>query len=325
MIKILLTLFFTGYGFTSIFLPKKLKKDFFFIVFWVGIILAIIYNVALTIARIPIDQGKYVVLLFSLVLVVYSVIKKKFITVFSKDTLIMVSIGLICILITINKNSIFQSSYMSDSKYLISHSLTEDITRLPFKPNLKVDSQFPAIGFMLGNPLLLGFISNSTGIDPVNAHNILKSIFFSMTLPLIFILGKNLFKQINRNLLIIIYLIFTSIFISLYMSGNDFYTQTLFLGIFVFILLIFQNYFSKRKNITVFFNSHDLLMASGISAISSVYPKGLIITCLFLIIYLFSKVFTKERQFVLWALAKILLLAVIINPLTFGLAIRFGY
>lgn len=325
MIKILLTLFLTGYGFTSIFLPEKLKKDFFFIVLWVGIILTIIYNVALTIARIPIDQGKYVVLLFSLVLVVYSVIKKKFIAVFSKDTLIMVALALICILITINKNTIFQSSYISDSKYLISHSLTEDITRLPFKPNLKVDSKFPAFGFMLGNPLLLGFISNSTGIDPVNTHNILKSIFFSMTLPLIFILGKNLFKQINRNLLIIIYLIFIPISLYLYMAENNFFSQVLFFGILAYILVIFQNYFSERKNITSFFNSHDLLMAIGISAISSVYPKGLIITCLLLIIYSFSKVFIKERQFVLWTLAKILLLAVIINPLTFGLAMRFGY
>lgn len=325
MIKILLTLFITGYGLTSLFLPEKLKKDSFFIVFWVGIILAIIYNVALTIARIPIDQGKYVVLLFSLVLTVYSVIKKKSIVVFSKYTLIMVTLALICILITINKSGIIQSSYISDSKYLISRSLTEDITRLPFKPYLKVESKFPASGFMLGNPLLLGFISNSTGVDPVNVYNILKSIFFSMAFPLIFILGKNLFKQINRNLLIIIYLIFTSISISLYMSDNDFYTQTLFLGILVFILVIFQNYFCERKNIAGFFNSHDLLMAIGISAISSVYPKGLIITCLLLITYSFSKVFTKERKLLFWTLAKILLLAIIINPMTFGLAVRFGY
>lgn len=325
MLKILLTLFFTGYGFTALFLPEKLKKDSFFIVFWVGIVLSIIYNVALTTARIPIDPGKYVVFFFSLIFFVYSMIKKKSAIIFSKETLIMVILVLTCILITATKSNLIQNSYINDSKYLISHSLAEDITGLSFRPYLKVDSKFPAFGFMLGNPLFLGFISNTTGIDPVNTYNILKLILFSITLPLIYILIKNSFKKINKNLLKVIYLIFILVSIRLYMSGNDFYTQILFLGIFTYALIIFQNYFSEWKNMTGYINSHDLLIAVGISSISSIYPKGLIVTCLLLVIYSVLKIFVKESKLILWTLVKILLLAVIINPMTFGLAVRFGY
>lgn len=325
MLKILLTLFFTGYGFTALFLPEKLKKDSFFIVFWIGIVLSIIYNVGLTTARIPIDQGRYVVLFFSLIFFIYSVIKKKSLKTFSRETSVMAILVLACILVTASKNNLIQNSDINDSKYLISHSLTEDITRLSFKPYLEVDSKFPTFGFMLGNPLLLGFISNTTGVDPESTYGILKAILFSITLPLIYILIKNLFKKINKNLLIVIYLIMVSISIRTYMLSNDFYSQILFLGILTYVSIIFQNYFSELKNMTGFFNSHDLLMAIGISSMSSIYPKGLIITCILLTIYLASKVFTKERKLLFWTLAKILLLAIIINPMTFGLAVRFGY
>jgi len=61
LINLIIILYFVGYGFSSIFLPEKLRKDAFFIIPWLGVVLITFLSVALTMARIPISQGKYII------------------------------------------------------------------------------------------------------------------------------------------------------------------------------------------------------------------------------------------------------------------------
>lgn len=317
ILKILLTIFFTGYGFSSLFIPEKLRKDSFFPIFWIGIILSVIFSAALTTARIPISQGKYVILIFSFIFLIYSVIRKKSLINFSKETFVVSIFTLICLFITITNSSLIKNSYINESEYLIGHSLTDDITKFPYNPYLKVGDSFK-----LGNSLFLGFIADTLGVRASNIHHILTSILLSLVFPLTYTIVRVFFKKVNKYLLMIVLLILSMTSMGFYISYNELFTQTLFLGIFVLILLFFQSYFSEQKNITGFFNSHDLLIAMGISSLSPIYPKGVIIICfLFTIYFLFNK-FINERKLIFWTLAKILLLAIIINPLTFGLAFK---
>ena len=339
-IKVLFILFFVGYGFTSLFLPNKLRKDAFFIIFWFGIIFSVVLCVGLTMARIPINQGKYVIFFLSLLLLIYSFIKKKTLPIFSKKNLIISIFVLISLFFnlyplitkagfptTISLGNLDPLAYTNVSEYLIDHSLIDSRIGLtaPYKPYLKSVGDLLYYGFRWGSPLFLGFISNTLGVRSYQIYYILMTILFALTFSLVYLLAKNLLNKENNYLLLIIFLTFGLNSTLLYMLYNGFFAQFMFSGIFALILIFLQSYFSKKKNFTNNFNSYDFLIAIGISSVSSIYSEGMIFICFPLVIFFVLKLFNKERIPILWSLLKILFLAILINPVTFGLAIKWSY
>ncbi|EKE14763.1 MAG: hypothetical protein ACD_12C00312G0020 [uncultured bacterium] len=338
--KIILTLFFIGYGFTAIIIPEKLRRDAFWLSPWLGIIFSVVFGVALTMARIPINQGKYAIFFFSFLFFVYSIIKKKSLSIFSKKNLIISIFVLISLFFnlyplianagfptTISLGNLDPLAYTNVGEYLIDHSLIDDKTELanPYKPHLKSVGDLLFYGFRWGSPLFLGFVSDTLGVRAYQVYYILIAIFFILTFPLVYITSKNFLKKENRYLLLIIFLTFAMNSTLLYMLYNGFFAQFMFSGIFALILIFLQSYFSENKNLTNFFNLHDFLIAISISSVSSIYSEGLIFICFPLIIYFLLKILSKERWHIFWSLTKILFLAILINPVTFGLAIKWSY
>lgn len=338
IIKILFILFFIGYGLTNFFLPEKLRKDSFYLIFWVGVVFSIILSVALSMARIPIVQGKYFIYFLAFLLLIYSLIKKKPLSLFSVDNLIIFILVLISLSFnlypliakmgfptTISLGNLDPLSYANVSEYLINHSILDDRIFDPYQPHLKAVGDLLYYGFRWGSPLFLGFISDSLSVRSYQIFYVLMVLLHTMTYPLVYILSKNFFKEKNKYLKIIIFLTFAMNSTLLYLLYNGFFAQFLFSGLFILILILFQSYISDKKNYTAFFNKYDFLIALGISSVSSVYSEGMIFVYFPLFIYFVLKIFSKERKNIFLSLLKILLLTIIINPATFGLAIKWSY
>lgn len=336
--KIIAILFFVGYGFTSIFIPEKLRKDSFFIIPWIGIIFSIVFSVASTFAGVTISQAKYAILLLSSLFLIYSIAKKRALFIFSRETFIISIFVLISLFFslypliakigfptTISLGNLDPLSYTNVSEYLVDHSLLSSRVAIPYKPHLLAVGDLLYYSFRWGSPLFLGFISDILSVRSYQVYYILITSLFALTFPLVYILAKNFFKKENFYLMLIIYLTFAMNSTLLYMLYSVFFGQFMFSGIFVLILIFLQSYFSDKKNLTSFFNTYDFLIAIGISSISSIYPEGLIFVCFPLVIYFLLKILSKERWQIFWSLAKILILTIIINPVTFGLAIKWSY
>ena len=337
-LKILLILFFVGYGFTSLFIPEKLRKDSFFIIPWIGIIFTVVFSVASTFAGVTISQAKYAILLLSFLFLIYSIIKKKTLLSFSRETIIIFILVLISLSFslyplitkvgfpsTISLGNLDPLSYTNVSEYLIDHSLLSSRIAVPYKPHLLPVGDLLYYSFRWGSPLFLGFISDILSVRSYQVYYTLITSLFALTFPLVYLLAKNFFKKENKYLILIVYLTFAMNSTLLYMLYNVFFAQFLFSGVFPLILLFLQSYFSNKKNLTSFFNTYDFLIAISISSISSIYPEGLIFVCFPLVIYFLLKIFSKERRQIFWSLAKILFLAILINPVTFGLAVKWSY
>src|SRR3989338_5051650 len=101
LINLIIILYFVGYGFSSLLLPEKLRKDAFFIIPWLGVVLITFLSVALTMARIPISQGKYVIFGSAFVLLLYSIFSKKVIRSFNKETIILSIFTIFTLFVTI--------------------------------------------------------------------------------------------------------------------------------------------------------------------------------------------------------------------------------
>lgn len=340
-LSILSILFFIGYGFTALFLPDKLRKDSFFIIFWLGIIFSVVLGVALTMARIPLRYGKYVILSLSLFLLLYSMIKKKSIFHFSKETLLISLFMLISLffnLYPLIAKSNFPTrtplsnldnfvSYVNAGEYLINHSLIDDRIELDayLKPYSKSVNDLLYYDFRWGGPVLLGFISDTLEVKTYQIYYILTAIFFVLIFPLIFVVSKNFLKVEKKYLLPVILLIFVMNSTLHYSLYNVFFAQLILTGILVLLLLFLLNYFLKKKNFSNNFNSYDFLIAIAISSISSVYWEGIMFICFSLVIFFIIKLFNKERLSMLRPLLKIMLLSILINPVTFGLASKLSF
>lgn len=337
-IKTLFILFFAGYGFTAIFIPEKLRKDSFFIIPWIGIIFTTVFSVASTFAGVTISQAKYAILLLSSLFLIYSIVKKRALLFFSRETIIISILVLISIFFslyplitrvgfpsTISLGNLDPLSYTNVSEYLISHSLLNSKIIDSYKPHLLAVGDLLYYSFRWGSPLFLGFISDILSVRSYQVYYILITSLFALTFPLVYLLAKNIFKKENKYLILIIYLTFAMNSTLLYMLYNVFFAQFLFSGVFPLILIFLQSYFSDKRNLTSFFNPYDFLIAVSISSISSIYPEGLIFVCFPLVIYFLLKILSKDRWKIFWSLAKILFLAILINPVTFGLAVKWSY
>src|SRR3989338_809052 len=84
--KVILILFFVGYGFTAVFIPEKLRRDAFWMIPWFGFIFIGVIGVFLSMAGVPMNQAKYLILASALVLVIYAFITNKKISFVSWET-----------------------------------------------------------------------------------------------------------------------------------------------------------------------------------------------------------------------------------------------
>ena len=337
-LKIIFILFFVGYGFTSIFLPDKFRKDSLIIIPWLGIVFTILFGVALSFARFPLSQGKSLILLTGLILIIYSVIKKRLILTFSKSTLVLGLFTFILLIFnlfpliskmgfptTISLGNLDPLSYANVGDFLIKNSLLDGNKIIHFEPHLWAVGDLLYYSFRWGSPLFLGFISSLLNVKSYEVYYILMSILFSLTFPLVYLLSTQFYSKKSYLLMIIIFMTYGMNSILLYMLYNVFLAQFLFSGVYILILILLLGYFNEKNKEDFSFNSYDLLIGFCISSITSIYPEGLVFVLIPLAIYLAFKLLTNERLTTLISLSKILLIIILINPITLGTALSWNY
>jgi len=338
VIEIILTLYFCGYGLTSIFLPDKLRKDSFFIIPWLGIILITITGVSVTMARIPLIYGKYIILLISALLILYSMVCKKVLASFNKETK-LISIFFLFILFfnlyplitkagfptTISLGNLDPISYTNVSDFLVKNSLLDGKKIVHFAPHLWPVGDLLYYSFRWGSPIFLGFISSLMNVRAYEVYSILITILFALSFPLVYVLSKS-FSSIKSNFLIlIIFITFGMNSILLYLLYNVFFAQFLFSGIFILILIFIHSYSFKKRENGFLFNSYDFLIGLAVSSVTMIYPEGLTFIIAPISVFFIIKLFTNERLNVFISLLKIGVITTIINPMTLGTAINWNY
>lgn len=334
LVKIIALLFFVGYGFTTLLIPKNLRKDAIWLVPWLGTILIVLLSVIFSLAKIPVVQSAYLILSFAGVLFLVSLITQKVLPTFTKENL-FITLLLIFILLfnlfplltkigyptTISLGNLDPLSYTPVGDFLINHTVFEGGTFQHYKPYIWATVDLIHSGFRWGPPMLLSFFAFIFSLKSYQIYSLLITTFYSLSFPLVYILAKRLSKKQSINLLSFIFITFSLNSTLLYMLYNVFYAQFIYTGLFILIIILFHAYISENENNFTNFNSYDLLIASGLSALTTIYSEGLIFVVLpFLFFGIFS--FLRKYNYIyLLYLLKIIILTLVINPVTAGTAV----
>ena len=337
LINLIIILYFVGYGFTSIFLPEKLRKDAFFIIPWLGVVLITFLSVALTMARIPISQGKYIIFGISFILLIYALVSKKALRIFNKEVILLSFFcisALVMLLIpllkvgyptTISLGNLDPISYVNVGEFLIDNSVVSG------KEIVSQSDKYASVGDLLyysyrwGSPLILGFFSDVLTVKTYQIYTILINIFYALTFPLVYLLSKLFFTKKSNLLMLLIFLTFTLNSILLYLLNNAFFAQFIYSGIYLLVFILLYSYISSQEFNKPVFNFYDLLLALSITVSASIYPDGLLYLVGPFGIFLLFELFSKEKYKYLTSFGKIGLLSVLINPLVIGSALKWNY
>lgn len=329
--KIIFILYFVGYGFTAVLIPKKLRKDSFFIIPWIGLIFITVIGIALSMAQVPLAQSKYVIFAIGSVMIIYSFLIKKTLFSFSKDTILVGILTIVCLLFnlypllikfgyatTISLSNLDPLSYVNVGEHLINNPIFNRPEILSTQPHFRAVGDLLYYGYRWGSPLILGFFSTVLGLRSYKIYSILITLLFSLSFPLVYLLAKLLINKSNRILMFLIFLTYGMNSIILYMLYNVFFAQFIFAGIFILTIILLYSYFSDESFKKLQFNTYDLLIALAFSSLSSIYSEGLVFAAAPMFIFLFLKLFFKERSAVFISMSKIAILVLIINPFTIG-------
>jgi len=333
LLKIIFTLYFIGYGFTAVFIPKRIREDSFFLIPWIGLILITTIGIILSMLQVPVAQSKYIILAFATLMLIYSFLKKKTIVRFSKDTVLLSLSAIICLLFnlypllfkigyptTISLSNLDPLFYVNLGEYLINHSVLISPEILPTQSHLKAIGEL-LYNYRWGSPLILGFFSSLFDIRSYRIYSILISLFFSLSVPLVYLLAKLLINRSSKLLIFLIFLTYGMNSVILYMLYNVFFAQFIFIGIFILAVILLYLYLADSNIKNLRFNSYDLLIGLCISSLTSIYPEGLIFVILPVAAFMLLKLSSKEKFTVFISLLKIAALSLILNPYTMGTAL----
>ena len=173
--------------------------------------------------------------------------------------------------------------------------------------------------------MVLSFMSSIFGLKSYQVYSILITIFYGLSFPITYILAKQIIKK-KESLTLLLLIFLTQAFNStnLYMLYNVFFAQFTFLGIFITLIILLYSYFSEEKNNLYSFNRYDLLIAFGLSSLTTIYAEGMFFILIPTSIFIFLKLLQKKFYFLILG-SKIILLLLLINPITFGNALRVNY
>lgn len=338
LLKLILVLYFVGYGFSSLLIPEKLRKDSFFLIPWIGLIFITVIGIALSMIKIPLALSKYIIFFIASILLVYSFFIKKNLYSFSRDTFfvgILTTFSLLFNLYpllvkfgyptTLSLSNLDPLSYVNVGEYLINNSVLTRPETLSSQPHFKAVGDLLYYGHRWGSPLILGFFSSVLKVRAYKIYSILITLLFSISFPLVYLLAKKLINKSSKLLIFLTFLTYGMNSIILYMLYNVFFAQFIFIGIFIFTIILLYSYFFDKNMKNQGFNTYDLLIAFCISSLSSIYPEGLVFAIMPIAVFLSLKFLTKDRFAIFTPLFKIAFLTFVLNPFTINTALYGDY
>lgn len=337
LFKIIFLLFFVGYGFTAIFIPEKLRRNAFWLVPWFGLMFVSVIGVMASMAGFTMNQAKYIILVISLISIIYALLNSKKIVFRSWEMVLVALLTSVCLLFnlwplikvgfptTISLGNLDPISYVHTSDFLINHTVFDGKDFIHYKPYLWATGDLLHSGYRWGTPIILSFLTSVFGLKSYQVYSIFITILFALSFPITYVLAKQITnRKISYFLLFMIFLTQAFNSTSLYMLYNVFFAQFVFSGVFITIIILFYSYFSEENTNPYRFNSHDFLIAFGLSSLTTLYLEGLFFIFIPIGIFVFIKLIKKDYKFLIFVL-KIIFLLLVINPTTFGNALRINY
>lgn len=302
---IVFSLFFLGYGFTTLSLPNKTYKETIWLSPWVGTVLITVYVPILSFGRIPLTLGIYVIILSTLFINIYSL--------FRMPTLIHKKIKFIAPLIIL-----IVSLFLFYEFKKVINNLSISIYPTEFRLS------FVKAGHFIGIYSIIDFFVILIKQNLPLIRSILSTVYLIVFFPMIFSFLKRFFTDkypyIRLTLSSFLLLMFFYIFINYYSMSLD---QLIFSGVILLILIIsFDNFpsFSKVKpnisNITLY----DILLALSLFSLSTIYPPGFKIIFALFFVSILSSLFLIKNTNMIFFLVKIFFLTIIINPIIISMA-----
>lgn len=330
-IQLLFFLFFSGFGFTYLFLPSKLKADSFWFVPWFGVFLISILGVILSFFKIPMNSGKFFLLIIFFIFFLVALFKKKILIKINKEFILISIFTLIALLFylypmiikagfptTVSLGNLDPVSYSTVGDFLINHNVYEGKGPISFKPTSWSTGDLLHYGYRPGSPMILSFFSSLTGRMSYEVFSILTSLFFSLSFPLLAVFVKKIYKR-SYLAYLLLFLTFSLNSTNLYSFYNVFFAQFIFNG--VYILIIFLIYLfeleenKKEKNIFLY----SFLIGLILSSLTITYPEIIIFILAPIFLYLTFKIFSKAKDKIIYFKLTLFsfIFGMLINPITF--------
>src|SRR3989344_3667459 len=305
----ILILFFLGYGLTALVVPETLKKYSLWLIPWITTVFLIVSLVLLSFFGLSIAQSSPFLVSFLIVLNLYVYFEKKpKIYIDFKQDLIISAIVLgttLFILYPLIKLVNFPSTislgnndviaYAETVDYLIHNSLQVAIYNTA--PAGAENILFGA--YRWGTSMIMSFYTYIFDFYAYQITYIIEAIYFSIMLPLVYILFQILYKKSFTGL--ILSLIITGFNVNLlYMLYHNFFQHIIFRSLLIFLLIFFIDYFyfHNKYSKEFSFNWHDVIIIFGLSAMYFSYQEVAIFFIapigLFLIFNLFNRQKLKD-------------------------------
>ncbi len=337
IIKIVTLLYVTGYGLTSLLLPKNIKNDFIWIVPWMGTILIALSGITLSLAKIPMQYAGIIILGLSLILTIASFFKKESVTFsINREHLficLLVILGMVFNLFVLWKRAGFPTTlalqntdpinYTYTADFLVSHTLYDGGTYEPFRNYLAATGNLIHSTYRWGSPMILSFFDSVLKVKAYEIYTILITLYFVLTFPLVYVLAKLLSgKKDNYLLLLIIFFTYCLNSTLLYILYSAFFGQIIFNGLLVWITLVIFSRLLDKKEDRSFFNWPNFLLAISLSSTASIYSDGFLLVLLPLVTWAILRLFMKKSSSSLIWVVQIGLLVLITNPIPLLLAFK---
>ena len=323
-------LFFLGIGVTTIVVPKKIRVHSIWIIPWVTITLIIFFLTLLSLLGLPVKQSMPIVTFFLLAIDVYVWIKKKLqrpahivqdiiLTVFIIGTVFFNISPLLKTekqLTTLSLGNNDAIVYVMSPDYLLNHSILDNFTK---KPNTLKPAEASVTGliqssYRFGPPMITAFFLPLFDLKAYQFFTIFQAVIFALSIPLVYLVLKVLYKPSTLGLVIISILIGFNANL-LYIIYHDFFGQVLFWGISLCLLIYFLFYFETEPKNSKSFTYFDAGIGFLISILFLSYHEGAIFVLAPLVILLGIRFILKKNSLKYWfSLTRIGMISIILMP-----------
>lgn len=333
---IILLLFFFGIGLSIYLIPVEWRKYYLWLSPWCSIIFLILTLSVLALLGITVKNSSYIIAGVLSILTVYSLFKNKLSLNLREDSIVVfiVILSVLVNLISLLKYEKLLTTVSLGNYDAVNYAFTSDL----IKENIMYTKQLVEISsagdmfhniFRWGPPLISGFFSALLNLRGYQITYIMQVVLFTLSLPLINIIYKLLFKPSFFGTVFV--LIISAFNVNLlYILYHNFYGQVLFWGLELIIIIFYLFYLNANRKKKFNENRYILIIGSALAVLFMSYGEGVIFVVLPIISYTFLKLIFSSDKSGLFFLTKTFLIIFLISSInivqtTFNIFDRFTY
>lgn len=318
----ILTLFVTGFGLTQLLVPLPLKKYSFWLTPWFGFFYLIFTLVISSLSGLSVKQISPFIIFIALILDAIVLLQKKTKLHFElkNESIIALFIGINIIFntsplirrerfltsLSLGNNDII--AYVTSADYLINNSIIK-VFNTPVPETI---SNLLGGFYRFGPPIILSFFINLFQLDAYQFFYLLEVILFALTLPLIFIFLKLIYKKTNIFSLVFLMITFVFNVNLLYILYHDFFGQSIFWSIQIFLLIFLFSYLYDNSEDKIELTKFDYILGIATAVFYYTYHEPAVF--MFVPLILFTAIsFLKRKNITIYLIkfVKIGLIAVL--------------